>query len=267
MEDIYKWIYGINAALKSIRYLHFVVCENDSISDAIESIEESKQYMVEVIGKTNIEHEPPCIEHLYNTLGLTDILCKIDQVMIPLCKDGRELVIKRIIRHATPMLVIIASEPRFRLNIPTREKEEREGVKVDDMFCDSVLAACQFFFYHLYILCSDMGNPLNKICPNEFSDTIIERIGRPDLGECNEWKAKDYKTLPRRQGVSSINQLLNRLGIKEGVKDKTLIAEFIEAVTGGNIDTIGKDTYAYKHLNDELALETKELFKKIGITL
>ena len=47
--------------------------------------------------------------------------------------------------------------------------------------------------------------------------------------------------------------------------DKTLLAAFVEAVTGGNIESKPKDTVAYKEPDNSAKEAAAELLRKIGL--
>lgn len=73
-----------------------------------------------------------------------------------------------------------------------------------------------------------------------------------------------YRTTPRTYRIATIWGLIDKLGLRKTV-DKTKLAVFIEAVTGGNIEIKGKDTVSYKEPTEDAKKAAAELLKKIGI--
>lgn len=73
-----------------------------------------------------------------------------------------------------------------------------------------------------------------------------------------------YTTLPRTYRIAAVKSLIDKSGLCKNI-DKTRIAEFVEAVTGGNIETKGKDTVSYKKPTADAIARAEELLKKIGI--
>ena len=75
---------------------------------------------------------------------------------------------------------------------------------------------------------------------------------------------KKYKTLPRTHRIAAIWGLIDKLGLAKS-KDKTILAAFVEAVTGGNIEARPQDTVAYKKSEPSAKKIAAEWLKKIGI--
>lgn len=75
---------------------------------------------------------------------------------------------------------------------------------------------------------------------------------------------KPYKTLPRTHRIAAVWGLIDRLGLRK-TKDKTTLAAFVEAVTGGNIEARPQDTVAYKKTEQSAEKAAAEWLKKIDI--
>lgn len=80
----------------------------------------------------------------------------------------------------------------------------------------------------------------------------------------SEGPDKPYTTMPRTYRIAALKALIGKSGLCKNI-DKTRIAEFVEAVTGGNIETKGKDTVSYKKPTADAIAGAAELLKKIGI--
>lgn len=72
-----------------------------------------------------------------------------------------------------------------------------------------------------------------------------------------------FKKVDRIDRIIAVKLLLEKAGVK-GI-DRTRLASFVEAVTGGNIATAPKNTYAYKYYNTKDTSEGRALLRQIGI--
>lgn len=72
------------------------------------------------------------------------------------------------------------------------------------------------------------------------------------------------KSIPRTHRIAAVWGLIDRLGLRK-TKDKTTLAAFVEAVTGGNIEARPQDTVAYKKTEQSAKEAAAEWLKKIGI--
>lgn len=73
-----------------------------------------------------------------------------------------------------------------------------------------------------------------------------------------------YKTIPRTHRIAAVWGLIDKLQLRAS-QDKTTLAAFVEAVTGGNIEIKPKDALAYKEPEPPAKAAAVELLKKIGI--
>ena len=74
----------------------------------------------------------------------------------------------------------------------------------------------------------------------------------------------DYKTMPRTHRIAAVWGLFDKLGLSR-TKDRTKLAAFVEAVTGGNIEARPKDTVSYKRPTKDAKEAVSEWLKKIGV--
>lgn len=73
-----------------------------------------------------------------------------------------------------------------------------------------------------------------------------------------------YKTLPRTHRIAAVWGVINKLNLQAHM-DKTNLAAFVEAVTGGNIECKPKDTVSYKEPEKTAKEAADEWLKKIGV--
>lgn len=77
---------------------------------------------------------------------------------------------------------------------------------------------------------------------------------------------KPYKFMPRSHRIAALYTLLYRAGINTSNTDKTKMASFIEAVTGGNIEADAEKTYSYTTPNRSANKGAAPYLELIGIT-
>ena len=77
-------------------------------------------------------------------------------------------------------------------------------------------------------------------------------------------ETKSYKFMPRTHRIAAVWGLIDRLGLRK-TRDKTTLAAFVEAVTGGNTEARPQDTVAYKKPEQSAKEAAAEWLKKIGI--
>ena len=118
-------------------------------------------------------------------------------------------------------------------------------------FCYNSLMAFTFFSQGIDSLIYDFGFEINE------KDCLSKIKENQEEGQ--------YKKIPRTHAIAALKILLTKLNVYKKT-DKTVVAEFIEAVTGGNITKKGKDTMSYKKPEKTALLAAKELLGKIGVT-
>lgn len=95
----------------------------------------------------------------------------------------------------------------------------------------------------------------------ELSEELMEAI--VDYSK-NNGENTNYKTMKRTHRIAALRCLIEKSKLCQNI-DKTKIAEFVEAVTGGNIEIAGKDTMAYKNPTKDAQAAAIELLQKIGV--
>lgn len=74
----------------------------------------------------------------------------------------------------------------------------------------------------------------------------------------------NYQKMPRTHRIAAVWGLIDKLGLAKS-KDRTILAAFVEAVTGGNIEARPQDTVAYKKTEQSAKKAAAEWLKKIDI--
>lgn len=95
----------------------------------------------------------------------------------------------------------------------------------------------------------------------ELSEELMEAI--VDYSKNNE-ESTTYKTMKRTHRIAAVRMLIEKSKLCRNI-DNTKIAEFTEAVTGGNIEIAGKDTMAYKSPTKDAQAAATKLLKNLGI--
>lgn len=115
------------------------------------------------------------------------------------------------------------------------------------------------FFAAVNNLSNELGIDIKQLC--EWDLPSVNWTRQIEYPIDND---KKYKTLPRTHRIAAVWGLIDRLGLRK-TKDKTTLAAFVEAVTGGNIEARPQDTVAYKKTEQSAKEAAAEWLKKIGI--
>ncbi len=115
------------------------------------------------------------------------------------------------------------------------------------------------FFAAVNNLSNELGIDIKQLC--EWDLPSVNWTRQIEYPIDND---KKYKTLPRTHRIAAIWGLIDKLGLAKS-KDKTILAAFVEAVTGGNIEARPQDTVAYKKSEPSAKKIAAEWLKKIGI--
>lgn len=121
------------------------------------------------------------------------------------------------------------------------------------------------FYTEVVLLCKECGlEPATYLDP-EAKEVVedIERYTRLTPLQ-NAEELKTYETTPRSHRIAAVKMLLDHTSVSKGI-DKTAIAAFVEAVTGGNIQAKPKDTLSYKTPTKQAKEAAAEWLGKIGI--
>lgn len=115
------------------------------------------------------------------------------------------------------------------------------------------------FFASVNNLSNELGIDIKQFCEwNLPSVSWTRQVESPIDND------KKYKTLPRTHRIAAVWGLIDRLGLAKS-KDRTILAAFVEAVTGGNIEARPQDTVAYKKTEQSAKEAAAEWLKKIDI--
>lgn len=145
--------------------------------------------------------------------------------------------------------------------------------KVDDYYINRSLYLLLSLYGVLYDIASLFGISMTDVYSLRCVDDFIEEQGEyrryyfpKELVDTipQEGNDKKYKTLPRTHRIAAVWGLIDRLGLRK-TKDKTTLAAFVEAVTGGNIEARPQDTVAYKKTEQSAEKAAAEWLKKIDI--
>lgn len=132
---------------------------------------------------------------------------------------------------------------------------------VDALFVDLLKVYCE-----VINLCIDSDIDPARLTPEYYRDTISDLTkflrGSHRRKEDNDDDGK-FKRVYRIDRIVAVKLLLEKAGVT-GI-DRTRLASFVEAVTGGNPATAPKDTYAYRNYNTKDTAGGIELLRKIGI--
>lgn len=134
--------------------------------------------------------------------------------------------------------------------------------------CSAVLFDIEEFYGQLYSLCQDCGYEMSDLMKgesNEDTSSMYEYFEYIEEAQRKE-DTKKYKSLPRTHRIAALRMLLDYMGVSKSI-DKTKIAVFVEAITGGNIEVKGKDSASYKNLTKEAKAVAKKYLSEIGINI
>ena len=117
-------------------------------------------------------------------------------------------------------------------------------------------------------ICTDLnigGKDIKLDIPKELLlfHNVLKRYEQNNSNDELEKKSK-YQTIPRTHRIAAVWGLIDELKLQARM-DKTTLAAFVEAVTGGNIETKPKDTVAYKDPGSTAKEAADEWLKKIGV--
>ena len=131
----------------------------------------------------------------------------------------------------------------------------------DALFVDLLKVYCE-----VINLCIESDIDPARLAPEYYCDTISDLT--KFLRDSHRHQEDDddngkYKKVDRIDRIVAVKFLLEKAGVK-GI-DRTRLASFVEAVTGGNPATAPKDSYAYKYYNTKDTSGGIELLRKIGI--
>lgn len=124
------------------------------------------------------------------------------------------------------------------------------------------------FYYYVYHTCQEWGYNIEQLLEycditGELRPLVYEYFEHRTAQQLQEERGK-YKTLARTHRIAAVKMLLDHTGVSNGI-DKTKIAAFVEAVTGGNIEAKPQDTISYKKPTKDAKAAAEEWLQEIGI--
>lgn len=106
----------------------------------------------------------------------------------------------------------------------------------------------------------DIAKSIVKVEQND------EKYNRIEIEDEDSKENVKYETLKSTYRRAAVMELIDKSGLCKDI-DKTKKAQFVEAVTGGNINARPKDTVSYKTPTKEAREEAKKLLEKIGVNI
>ena len=214
--------------------------------------------------------------------------------------SGREALCNRLLIKISPIGLFIPIMPEYELlGIPLREDadepgfEDRDGRIASELdviaYYEKTLGeeAGQYFYVfgqslHIFFeefveLFDCFGIDYKERMPKDNTTGWAEWF-LPGAGVGDHWRRyhredslnrtarnkRLYRAFPRTHAIAAVNMLLEKLGVYKNT-DKVKIAEFVEAVTGGNINAEGKNTASYKPPTKDAEAAAKDLLEKINL--
>lgn len=245
MEDIFKWVDD------NIRWLTIAFTGKNGHTMAEVFNARSKD-----IDGVPIAEAKRYINALLKTLLATDDGCR-RFIFRHLLSKGFTLYMLR--PFVNPFNIEI--DPNIISKITPEEAEEYKKM------LSAVVFDLDEFYYWVRRYCQEWGNDIKellKVCDPE--GHIYEESHKYYEG-CVPQQQEElpkYKQLERSHRIAAVKELLDYTGVSKGI-DKTKIAAFVEAVTGGNIEAKPKDSVSYKEPTKQAKEAAAVWLDKIGI--
>lgn len=268
MQKIDSWISNIHIVWSDIVSLYHIEkgINNDNSIQKEELIHKINNH------RTNLEKEYNILDWSFgfsfisdskhdDTLGARNILLYIEDKILHIDDNARNFLIKSIGRKSYWMLAGSRYDENRQI---ANFFSEYSQSGFDPSFVKYLEFVMFCFTGQLYMMCSDLNIQMENILYYDldvgFASEVDLMFSSPEVNP-NE---KTYKRLERTHAIAAIDILLQRLKVY-ATTDKTKIAEFIEAVTGGNINVKGKDTMSYKSSSMQAVEAAKKLLEKINL--
>ena len=244
--------------------------DSDSLRDYISGILRCKEELIELIPADVL---PPALRggagYPVGMIGQY-IISELRQEMNPLDKLGRTSVLTGCLMGT----MFIETKRRLLSSAAARGVEGIEGVLPGSLFGfppfkDEVLEGVDWFLCSLGSLIREFDLDRQRLLltfgvddPEDIQE--LSWVDDPSLWHKRNDRHKQYNTFPRTHAITAVNILLEKLGVYKNT-DKVKIAEFVEAVTGGNINAEGKNTASYKPPTKDAEVAAKDLLGKINL--
>lgn len=231
LGDIIKWVDDKNLCLGNNRFDFFTEGGQEQINvNPKEYISEYKEYKYLLIGhmlRMDLENKKALVRRLFRRSCLFfERCCKRREET----NDGLWLfTMKTSVFHE----IAVCDDTPIQISSAVWEQMCLEHELAN--FYEEVLQLCQECKLNPVELFPVEYKGLDDV----FADMILFAKKTP-----TEEQAK-YNTLQRTYRIAAVKMLLESTGVSKGI-DKTKIAAFVEAVTGGNIETEPQNTVSYK---------------------
>lgn len=269
MEKIYNWLADVYVVWSNISKLHyFEEKKGKNIVYKNELIKKINSHKANLEKRYNIQEWTSGYEFDFDmscdiTLGTRGILFHIEDKLLQTDKEGREFFIKSLSKKIYWML----EERHYKENVKVNQFFSKyENPDLNSKFIECYHYMIFYFLSQLYRMCSDLNFNLEDMLAYDIDQDFPESVEFLFWNSEVDPNHKAYKRLERTHAIATVNILLDKLEVyKDNKLDKTKIAEFVEAVTGGNINVKGKDTTSYKKPTQPAINAAKELLKKINL--
>lgn len=198
-----------------------------------------------------------------------DKLDDIETAMLSLDDKGRSVVLSRAIRFAPICSYDKVVENDYENKAFEILKKIQPNADYSEFSC--MLDALGEYISGLKMLAIDFGLVDTITVGDEIKSALLSMPDRYFVFDDyyaenkNERSNKRrYRDIPRTHRIAAVWGLIDKLGLRRS-NDKTTLAAFVEAVTGGNIDAQPQDTVSYKKLESSAQEAAAKWLKKIGI--
>lgn len=217
------------------------------------------------------------VEYGQYTYALADHFLQMD-------KTNKEALVRRLFRYGDEFILRLRFTKEDYEADYGKDYKEAPGEWVDyigeEIYCDNIITHdihnalfvdMLKFYCEVILLCFESKLDPVGLSPQPHKDIINDLAEFLRLGsrkEDNDDDGDDGKPqrLPRTHRIEAVKLLIQHTGVGKDL-DRTQIASFVEAVTGGNISAKPKDTESYKSHSKDAEASAKKWLAKIGITV
>lgn len=264
--EICDAVFRVLRLLRDIGETNLEDGEIDADSDKIDYLDEAEcvqtlNNICSVICAEYKKCECPYIEFF------DDKLDDIETAMMPLDDKGRNVLLSRAIRFAPVCQYVEFANAEFGRKAFDVLKKIYPHEEYADFSC--MLDALEEYMSGLKMFAIDFGLIDTLLIDDEIKQALLEMPDRYFVLDCfyaegGNPRKKQGKTIPRTHRIAAVWGVINKLNLQAHM-DKTNLAAFVEAVTGGNIECKPKDTVAYKEPEKTAKEAADEWLKKIGV--
>lgn len=166
--------------------------------------------------------------------------------------DGcRKFIFRHLFAIAFPFFILRKYIDPFNIELDAKRTDKLTPDEIDNLhrLIFTIINDLDQFYFWVLTYCERWGNDIEellKVCDNDgtLRQEVNEYYKHCRATPQPEEQAK-YKTLERTHRIAILKILLDYTGVSKNI-DKTKIAGFVEAVTGGNIEVKPQDSISYK---------------------